>query len=154
MTIINTLNDIEESNLDFRLKYYLNKRFRVISQSLKTENLVCFGSIFVFEKDFDSNALSDIGIHCPPSEIIFENVTKIHILHSREEFNILLGCVIFFLPTIREWAEAIGVRSAGEFIIFNLAAINIIVELLVNIFLVPVLVRLVNLLENQIGVRT
>ena len=94
MTIINTLNDIEESNLDFRLKYYLNKRFRVLSQSFKTENLVCFGSMFVFEEDFDSNALSDIGIHCPPSEITFENVTRIHILHSREEFNILLGCVI------------------------------------------------------------
>ncbi|MBR3818193.1 MAG: hypothetical protein IKJ41_03500 [Clostridia bacterium] len=94
MTIINTLNDIEESNLDFRLKHYLNKRFRVLSQSLKTENLVCFGSIFVFDDVSDSSTLSDIGIHCQPSEIIFESVTKIHILHSREEYNILLGCVV------------------------------------------------------------
>lgn len=94
MTVINTLNDIEESNLDYRLKFYLNKRFRVLSQSLKTENLVCFGSMFVFDDDFDSSTLSDIGIHSPPSEIAFENVTRIHILHSREEFNILLGCVV------------------------------------------------------------
>ncbi len=62
----------------------------------------------------------------------------------------LLGCVIFFLPTIREWATALGVSSAGEFIIFNLAAINVIVELLTNILLVPVLVRLVKILEKQV----
>ena len=63
MTIINTLNDIKESNLDFRLKYYLNKRIRVLSQSFKTENLVCFGSMFVFDDNFDLTSLLDIALN-------------------------------------------------------------------------------------------
>ncbi len=66
----------------------------------------------------------------------------------------LLGCIVFFLPTLSEWAIGLGFASAGEYMIFGLTGLNFVVEFLTNVFLASVLVRLVNLLENQIGVRT
>ena len=63
-----------------------------------------------------------------------------------------LGCVAFFLPTIEGWAQGLGFASAGEYMVFGLAGINFVVELVTNILLVPILVRLVSILERQIGI--
>ena len=55
----------------------------------------------------------------------------------------LLGCLIFFLPTISEWAAAMGFESVGKYMIFGLVGGNFLFELLFNIILSPVIVRLI-----------
>lgn len=55
----------------------------------------------------------------------------------------LLGCQIFFLETIRQWASVYGYADAGSYMIFGLAGINFLIELGVNILLGPVITRLI-----------
>ncbi len=61
----------------------------------------------------------------------------------------LLGCLIFFLPTISEWAAAMGFESVGRYMIFGLVGGNFIFELLFNIVLSPVIVRLIKVGRNH-----
>ena len=55
----------------------------------------------------------------------------------------LLGCLVFFLPTISEWAAAMGFENVGRYMIFGLVGGNFLFELLFNIILSPVIVRLI-----------
>lgn len=55
----------------------------------------------------------------------------------------LIGCKLFFIETITEWASAYGYASAGSYMIWGLAGINFIIELGVNIVLAPVIIRLI-----------
>ena len=55
----------------------------------------------------------------------------------------LLGCKLFFLPTISEWAAAVGYENAGAYMILGLAGINFLVELGTNIVLAPVITQLI-----------
>ena len=55
----------------------------------------------------------------------------------------LLGCLVFFLPTISEWAAAMGFENVGRDMIFGRVGGNFLFELLVNIILSPVIVRLI-----------
>ncbi|MBQ6840194.1 MAG: ECF transporter S component [Oscillospiraceae bacterium] len=55
----------------------------------------------------------------------------------------LLGCYIFFLPTIIEWAALYGYADVGTYMIVGLAGINFLIELAVNIVLAPVITRLI-----------
>ncbi len=55
----------------------------------------------------------------------------------------LLGCLLFFLDTIQEWAIAFGFADAGTYMIFGLAGINFLIELGVNLLLAPVITRLI-----------
>ena len=57
----------------------------------------------------------------------------------------LLGCQLFFLPTISEWAAAVGYENAGAYMILGLAGINFLVELGANIVLAPVITQLIKL---------
>ena len=41
----------------------------------------------------------------------------------------LLGCNLFFMDTMREWAAMYGYADAGSYMIFGLAGINFLVEL-------------------------
>lgn len=54
----------------------------------------------------------------------------------------LIGCFIFFMDTITLWA---GGSDVGHYIIFGLVGGNFIFELLFNIVLSPVVVRLLNI---------
>ena len=63
----------------------------------------------------------------------------------------LVGCFLFFMPTIREWAAALGYEDAGAYMIFGLAGINFLIELAINIVLCPVIVRLIRI--GRKGVR-
>lgn len=62
----------------------------------------------------------------------------------------LLGCLIFFMPTIEGWAAALGMESAGTYMITTLVGFNFIFELLVNIVLSPIIVRLIGLGKKEI----
>lgn len=55
----------------------------------------------------------------------------------------LLGCQLFFLPTISEWASMYGFENAGTYMIFGLAGVNFLIELGVNIVLAPVITQLI-----------
>ncbi len=61
----------------------------------------------------------------------------------------LLGCLVFFLPTIREWAAAMGYEKVGSYMIFGLVGGNFLFELLFNIILSPVIVRLIRIGRNH-----
>ena len=57
----------------------------------------------------------------------------------------LLGCYVFFLPTVTEWGAAAGFANAGAYMIFGLTGINFIIELGVNLVLAPVITRLIRI---------
>lgn len=57
----------------------------------------------------------------------------------------LLGCQLFFLETINEWAAMYGYDNAGTYMIFGLAGINFLIELGVNIVLAPVITQLIKI---------
>lgn len=57
----------------------------------------------------------------------------------------LLGCLLFFMPTITEWAAAAELGgNVAEYMIFVLVGVNFLVEVAVNIVLSPVIIRLLN----------
>lgn len=57
----------------------------------------------------------------------------------------LLGCLLFFLPTIREWGVANGYDNVVAYMFFGLAGGNFLFELLFNLVLSPAIVFLVRL---------
>lgn len=62
----------------------------------------------------------------------------------------LLGCLVFFMPTINEWAAGLGFESAGAYMITGLVGLNFVFELIVNLVLGPVIVRLVDLGKKEL----
>lgn len=54
----------------------------------------------------------------------------------------LLGCLVFFLDTVAEWA---GSQSTAEYMIVGLVGVNFIAELVINVLLAPVIVRIVKI---------
>lgn len=64
----------------------------------------------------------------------------------------LLGCLLFFLPTLDEWGRGFGFASAGEYMILGLTGMNFILEFVINVLLASVLVRLIAMLERQLGI--
>lgn len=58
----------------------------------------------------------------------------------------LLGCLAFFIDTIAGWAEAAGFgASVGTYMIVGLVGLNFIVELLFNVVLSPVILRIIKI---------
>ena len=61
----------------------------------------------------------------------------------------LLGCLVFFLDTIRQWAAGMGFESVGTYMLVGLVGVNFLIELGVNVVLGPVIVRIVNIGRKQ-----
>jgi len=61
----------------------------------------------------------------------------------------LLGCEIFFLPTINEWAKAAGFESAGTFMIVGLVGLNFVFELVINLVLSSAIVRIIKIGKKE-----
>ena len=57
----------------------------------------------------------------------------------------LLGCQVFFLDTVTEWASLYGFENVGVYMIFGLTGINFLIELGVDLVLAPVATRLIKL---------
>lgn len=53
----------------------------------------------------------------------------------------LLGCLVFFLETITEWGIGLGFQNVGKYMIFGLVGGNFIFELITNIVLAPIILR-------------
>ncbi len=62
----------------------------------------------------------------------------------------LLGCLAFFMDTVSGWAVAAGLgANVGQYMIFGLVGTNFLFELLTNIIVSPIVVRLLNIKEKQ-----
>ena len=57
----------------------------------------------------------------------------------------LLGCKLFFMETITGWGQAMGFENVGKYMIYGLVGGNFLFEVLFNIVLSPVIVRLIRL---------
>ena len=57
----------------------------------------------------------------------------------------LLGCKLFFMETITGWGQAMGFESVGKYMIYGLVGGNFLFEVLANLLLSPVIVRLIRL---------
>lgn len=57
----------------------------------------------------------------------------------------LIGCRLFFYDTIKMWAEGAGFTNAGVYMITAFVGLNFIVELLINLVLSTVIVRIINI---------
>ena len=62
----------------------------------------------------------------------------------------VVGCELFFMPTISEWAAGAGFPSAGNFLIFGMIGVNFLAELAINIVLSPVIVRLIRIRKKEV----
>lgn len=56
-----------------------------------------------------------------------------------------IGCVVFFMEPVAEWGSALGFENAAQYMFLGLAGGNFIAELVTNIILSPVILRLLNL---------
>ena len=61
----------------------------------------------------------------------------------------LLGCLVFFLPTIREWASSFGYENVGRYMVLGLVGVNFLIEILINIVLSPVILRLIRIGQRR-----
>ena len=57
----------------------------------------------------------------------------------------LLGCYAFFLPTVTAWGQSFGYENVGAYLIFGMVGINFLLEVGVNLVLVPVITRLIRI---------
>lgn len=57
----------------------------------------------------------------------------------------LVGCRVFFYETIAEWGRALGFANAAEYMFIGLAGLNFVFELVTNMILVPVIIKLLSM---------
>lgn len=56
----------------------------------------------------------------------------------------LLGCKLFFMETVASWGAAAGFDNVASYMFIGLAGVNFLIELATNLFLSPVIVRLIS----------
>lgn len=61
----------------------------------------------------------------------------------------LIGCLLFFLPTVTEWGTAMGFANVGSYMLLGLAGGNFLFELLLNLVLSPVILRLIRVGQRR-----
>lgn len=57
----------------------------------------------------------------------------------------LIGCWLFFLPDLSQWAVDFGYANVKEYILFGLVGVNFLIELGTNIALAPIIARLIRI---------
>ena len=60
----------------------------------------------------------------------------------------LIGCRLFFFETIAQWGIAAGAESTVQYMFFFLAGGNFIFELITNIVLVPVIIKIIKIVKK------
>lgn len=61
----------------------------------------------------------------------------------------LLGCLVFFMPTITEWATQAGLgENVGNYMLVGLVGGNFIVELVANIIFAPIIVHIMKSIKK------
>lgn len=62
----------------------------------------------------------------------------------------VLGCFAFFMPLAAQLGAAAGIDDAGKFVIVGFVGMNFIIELLVDVILCPVIIRLIEIGRKEI----
>ena len=62
----------------------------------------------------------------------------------------LVGCAVFFLPTLREWGLSAGYENVTAYMFLGLVGGNFLVELLINLLLSPVIVQLIRIGKRRL----
>lgn len=57
----------------------------------------------------------------------------------------LIGCYLFFYDTVAGWAAAAGFESFGLYLIVGMVGINFLIEMLINVILSPIIVRIISI---------
>jgi uncharacterized membrane protein len=65
----------------------------------------------------------------------------------------ILGSYLFFLPTLKIWAEGLGYANATEVIFLYLIGLNFFVELAVNLVLSGVIERIIRVGQKNFGTK-
>ena len=60
----------------------------------------------------------------------------------------LLGCTVFFLDTMKEWAAGAGYENAAVYMILGLVGLNFLVELGVNVLLSTAIERIIRTVKK------
>ena len=60
----------------------------------------------------------------------------------------LLGCLVFFMDTITQRGAELGFENVGAYMIYGLVGINFIIEIVVNIVLAPVILRVLKIIKK------
>ncbi len=60
----------------------------------------------------------------------------------------LIGCVLFFLNTIKEWGAASGYENVGAYFLFGFVGLNFLVEMGINLVLSTAIVRILNIIRK------
>jgi len=61
----------------------------------------------------------------------------------------LLGCLVFFMEPINQWANAAGTENVGAYMVTAFVGINFLLELGINLILSPTIVRLIKLARKR-----
>ena len=61
----------------------------------------------------------------------------------------LLGCLVFFLDTVRSWGAGAGYENVGAYFLFGFVGINFVVELAINLVLSATIVRILTILRDR-----
>ena len=61
----------------------------------------------------------------------------------------VIGCFLFFLPTVASWGQALGFSNTGAYILFGMIGGNFLFELASNIILSPVIIRVIGMGRKQ-----
>ena len=61
----------------------------------------------------------------------------------------LIGCWLFFLETVAEWGRALGFENAAAYMFLGLAGANFLIEVVVNLVLAPMIVRLIRIGQKK-----
>jgi uncharacterized membrane protein len=60
----------------------------------------------------------------------------------------IIGCWLFFMPLITDWATAAGAENAGLFVLTGVVGVNFFVELAINLVLSTVIVRIIKIAKK------
>ena len=60
----------------------------------------------------------------------------------------LLGCLLFFLDTIKAWGAALGFTNTVSYMFLSLVGGNFLFEFATNMILSPIILRILNFKEK------
>ena len=63
----------------------------------------------------------------------------------------LLGCLVFFMDTVKEWGAGAGYENVGAYFLFGFVGLNFVIELAINLVLSTAIVRILKILTSPAG---
>ncbi len=60
----------------------------------------------------------------------------------------LLGCLVFFLDTVKAWGAGAGYENVGAYFLFGFVGLNFVIELVINMVLSTAIVQILNIIEH------